>query len=594
MNIHATLKHDLHRGIQTLFGQDVRKDALKIQPTRPEFEGTHTLVAFGLAQRLGRSPAAISQALCEWIPANSQNVRSCQAAGGFLNMTLKDRVWLSALSGIMAKEDTEKAPFHGQKVMIEFSCPNTNKPMHLGHLRNNFLGQALAELLKATGHDVRKVNLINDRGIHICKSMVAYRMAGQSETPESTGCKGDHFVGKYYVQFERSLRDQRNAGKSPDASEESSKQEAPLMLEAQAMLRKWECGDLNTRALWAKMNGWVCQGFEETYRRTGIRFDQTRYESEVYLLGKQMVIDGLQRGVFYQKEDGSVWADLSEQGLDHKLLLRSDGTSVYITQDLGTADLRYAEYPFERLVYVVGSEQKYHFDVLRALLKQLGKCYAERIHHYAYGMVDLPNGRMKSREGTVVDADQLLEEMTRFAAARTQALGKTQHMTDPEATALHRSLALGALKYFLLRVDPHKRMLFDPDKSIDLHGDTGPAIQYVHARISSLLKKAGYTEVKAPDIDIAQPLQPTETRVISMIYAFNERIKEAALSQSPAMIAQYLSELARAYNQMYTEVLVLNEPCAATRRNRLHLADATRLIIRKGLALLGIDAPNRM
>jgi arginyl-tRNA synthetase len=488
------------------------------------------------------------------------------------------------------------APPNGQKVVIEFSSPNTNKPLHLGHLRNNFLGHSVAEILKASGYEVYKVNLVNDRGIHICKSMVAYQKFGQGETPTTTGIKGDHLVGNYYVKFDQVYKAQVVTLTHQLGDRERAAREAPILLEAQQMLQKWEQGDEAVLDLWATMNSWVYQGFETTYQQLGITFDKTYYESQTYLLGKEVVEEALSRGIFYRKEDGSVWADLTEEGLDHKLVLRADGTSVYMTQDLGVADLRYAHYHFDRSIYVVGNEQDYHFEVLFKLMQQLGRSYTTHMYHLSYGMVDLPTGKMKSREGTVVDADQLIEEMVNMAARYTRQLGKIDDFTEVAAYQLFHMLAMGALKYFLLRVEARKRILFDPQASIDFQGHTGPYIQYTHARIAAILRKAQAAGIAYEESVLYDglSLQPIEREVIMQLYKFPKKLQEAAAAYSPATIAQYVFELAKTYNRMYGEVSILQEQGQGLRILRLSLSATVARTIRQSMQLLGIGVPVQM
>ena len=596
MYIEQQLITAIQQAFQQNFGFSAPLSDLSLQPTHQEFEGAYTFVTFPWAGRCQSRPEEVASQLGEWLKAYSPLVADFNVVKGFLNLAVADKVWLAQLATMGRNKHFGWAPPNGQKVVIEFSSPNTNKPLHLGHLRNNFLGHAVAEILKASGYEVYKVNLVNDRGIHICKSMVAYQHFGQGETPATTGLKGDHLVGKYYVKFDQIYKEQVAALAEQLGDRERAVKEAPILLEAQQMLQKWEQGDKAVWALWATMNTWVYQGFEATYQQLGITFDKTYYESQTYLLGKKVVEEALSRDILYKKEDGSVWADLTDEGLDHKLVLRADGTSVYITQDLGVADLRYAHYHFDRSIYVVGNEQNYHFEVLFKLMRQLGRSYAANMYHLSYGMVDLPTGRMKSREGTVVDADQLIAEMVNMAAQHTQELGKTDDFTEEAAQQLFHMLAMGALKYFLLRVEARKRILFDPQASIDFQGHTGPYIQYTHARIAAILRKAQAPETGYEEsvVDKSLAFQPVEREVIIQLYKFPKTIREAADAYAPAIIAQYVFELAKAYNKMYGAVPILHEKEQALRTLRLYLSATVARIIQKSMQLLGIAVPERM
>jgi len=586
----------IQQAFQQIFGLTIPLSDLSLQPTHPEFEGAYTFVTFPWVGNCQQRPEEIARQLGNWLKAHSPLVVYFNVVKGFLNLTMADRVWIEILVAMGHNPDFGISPSNGKKVVIEFSSPNTNKPLHLGHLRNIFLGHAVAEILKATGYEVYKVNLVNDRGIHICKSMVAYQQFGRGETPETTGMKGDHLVGKYYVKFEQVYKEQVAELTQLWGDRERAAKETPILLEAQQMLQKWEQGDEAVRALWAAMNSWVYQGFETTYQQLGITFDKTYYESQTYLLGKQVVEEGLSQGIFYRKDDGSVWADLTEEGLDHKLVLRADGTSVYMTQDLGVADLRYTHYHFDHSIYVVGNEQNYHFEVLFKLLQKLGRRYASDMYHLSYGMVDLPTGKMKSREGTVVDADQLTEEMIHIAAKHTQELGKTDHFTEAKAHPLFHMLAMGALKYFLLRGESRKRVLFDPQDSIDFQGHTGPYIQYTHARIAAILRKAqaANTAYEEGVLEDGLVLKPLEREVIMQLYKFPKKLQEAADTYSPAMIAQYVFELAKTYNKMYGEVSILHEKQPTVRTLRLYLSAITARIIKSNMQLLGITVPVQM
>jgi arginyl-tRNA synthetase len=515
---------------------------------------------------------------------------------GFLNLAVADQVWLEQFAAMRQAERFGYAPSNGQKVVVEFSSPNTNKPLHLGHLRNNFLGHAVSQILQAAGYEVYKINLVNDRGIHICKSMVAYQHWGGGETPESTGLKGDHLVGKYYVRFEQAYQEQVAQLTQELGNKEMASKQAPILKEAQAVLQRWEAGDPEVMALWEKLNNWVYQGFELTYQQLDITFDQVYYESQVYLLGKEIVAEGLEKGIFYQKPDGSVWVDLADEGLDEKLLLRADGTSVYITQDIGAADLRYQDFQTDRLIYVVGDEQDYHFEVLTKIMRRLGRPYASGIYHLSYGMVDLPSGKMKSREGTVVDADTLIEEMVETAAQHTEQLGKIADFSADEAQQLYHMLAMGALKYFLLRVDAKKRLLFDPQASIDFQGDTGPFIQYTHARIAAILRKAKQAGINTLLIDVPQnlALQLVERELIVQLSKFPYKLQEAAETYAPALIAQYVLGVAKAYNRFYAELPILHATEVVQQRFRIQLSTFVAQVLREAMYLLGIQLPERM
>jgi arginyl-tRNA synthetase len=609
MNIESDIAQLIAKGIKETYYQEVAPETLTIQPTKKEFEGDFTLVTFALTKSLKRKPEEIGEALGEYAKNSSKFISNYNVIKGFLNLKLSESFWLQTLATITNTKDFGKAPFHGTKVMVEYSSPNTNKPLHLGHLRNNFLGYSVAEILKASGYEVMKTNLVNDRGIHICKSMLAYQKFGQGETPESAGIKGDHLVGNYYVIFDKENKKQieqlvaQYQAKTPDEDIEKLKEKAgkntPLILEAQEMLKKWEEGDTETVALWKKMNSWVYEGFEATYKMMGVNFDKIYYESNTYLLGKNVVEEGLKKGIFFKKENGSVWIDLKEEGLDEKLVLRADGTSVYITQDLGTADYKYADFPMEKSIYVVGNEQDYHFKVLFTILKKLGRSYAEGMYHLSYGMVELPSGKMKSREGTVVDADDLIEEMISIAETRTKELGKIDDFSEGEAKNLYRMLALGALKYYLLRVDPKKTMLFNPEESIDFQGDTGVYVQYIHARICSLLRRA---EVLNIDYNLTHllnaqqtiKLHQVETELIKLISSLPKKIKEAAEEYAPSVMADFAYTLAKAYSKFYNELSVFNEPEEATKSMRLALSAETAKAIKTAMRLIGVEVPERM
>ena len=595
-----TLEHDLKNALQTaaqaVFGQPIPATALALQPTRKEFAGSFTLVTFPLTKALGQGPEQIGQALGEWLKTNEPRVRGFNVVKGFLNLEIADAEWLKLLHGLLAEPATAPvaAPGVPRRVVVEYSSPNTNKPLHLGHLRNNFLGYAVAEILKATGATVTKANLVNDRGIHICKSMLAYQRFGQGETPASAGIKGDHLAGKYYVLFERHYREEVRQLEAEGVAPDVAKRQAPLMLAAQQMLQQWEAHDAAVMALWTQMNGWVYEGFDQTYKNIGVDFDKFYYESETYLLGKERVEEGLQKGVFFKKDDGSVWVDLQAEGLDEKLLLRADGTSVYITQDLGTAELKYQDFGYDSSIYVIADEQNYHMQVLQATLAKLGKPYAAAIHHLSYGMVDLPSGKMKSREGTVVDADELVRDMVATAKATTLEMGKIDGLPEAEAEALFHTLALGALKYFLLKVEPKKRMLFNPEESINFQGHTGPFIQYTHARIAALGRKAQEQNLTGGDFSAVTALHATEAELIQHLAAYPAAVAEAARQLAPSVISQYAYDLAKAFNRFYAEVQVLAEDDAAKRALRLALTARVGEQLRVSTGLLGIKVPERM
>ncbi len=584
----------------TLADQDIQ-----LVPTHPEFEGAWTFVSFGLAKQLGKNPMDLASAIGNYLVKNTPVVQRFNVVKGFLNLVIDDKVWVRTLLDIAQNPDFEVFPPSGRRVMVEFSSPNTNKPLHLGHLRNNFLGWSLSEILKAAGDEVLRVNLVNDRGIHICKSMLAYQLFGNGEQP-TPELKGDHLVGKYYVLFDQHYRAEvkqimkelRESGSPLDDEElkEQAEKLSPLLRRAHDMLKQWEAGDKEILELWQKMNSWVLAGFEQTYRATGISFDKYYFESDTYLLGKEIVQEGLAKGVFYQKPDGSVWIDLRDEGLDEKLLQRSDGTSVYMTQDMGTADMKYADFPMDLSVYVVGNEQDYHFKVLSAILKRLGRPYADGVYHLSYGMVDLPTGKMKSREGTVVDADDLLAQMEQTARQRTEELGKIEGLDSQQAEELFHQLALGALKYFLLKVDPKKRMLFNPEESVDFQGNTGVYIQYNHAKISAILRKAAADGI-VPDFEkLSQynSLQPIEEELIMLISQYPQKLKEAAIEMNPAVIANYVYALSKLYSRFYSEMPIFGAQSALTVQFRVLLSSQTARIIRQCLHLLGIESPDRM
>lgn len=562
--------------IKAVYGADVAPETLQVQPTRKEFEGDYTLVVFPLLRITRQSPDATGNALGEWLKANCPEVSAFNSVKGFLNLSLSNLYWKESLESIAANPDFGQLPSTGRRIMVEFSSPNTNKPLHLGHVRNNLLGASVSNLLKAAGNEVIKATLVNDRGVHICKSMYAWKERFNGATPESSGKKGDHLVGDCYVEFAK-----------------MEKEDPSVMDKVHEMLVKWEEADPAVRALWQMMNEWVFAGFEQTYKALGISFDKTDYEHDTYLLGKELVQKGLDMGVFVRDPDGSVWCDLTSDGLDRKLLLRSDGTSVYITQDLGTAERRFSEHKLDSLIYVVGDEQNYHFQVLKLILKKLGFSWADCIYHLSYGMVELPEGKMKSREGTVVDADDLIEKMYQEAKETSEESGKLAEMPEEEKERLYRIIGLGALKYFILKVDPKKKMLFNPKESIDFNGNTGPFIQYTHARIQSILRKAAEAGRKAAVAQDAE-LSPKEIRIVQLLSSYSQKVAEAAAAYSPALIANYCYELAKEFNQYYHDTSILREPDGKLLEMRLELISDTAAVLRAGMGILGIELPDRM
>jgi arginyl-tRNA synthetase len=596
MDIELELKQSLQAALQTTVNITLPLATVDIQPTRKEFEGDYTFITFSLASICQLVPAVIAEKVGRWLKQETSLVKSYNVVQGFLNISLQDHCWLGSFQQLYSKEQPANYPSNGKKVVIEFSSPNTNKPLHLGHLRNNFLGHSLSKMLQAAGYEVYKVNLINDRGIHICKSMVAYQQWGQGKTPESTGLKGDHLVGKYYVLFEQAYKEEVASLVRKDVDPSKAAQEAPIMQAAKKMLQQWEADDPSVRALWQQMNSWVYAGFEATYEQIGIQFDKIYYESETYLLGKQVLAEGLSKGVFYQEPDGSIWIDLQSEGLDKKLLLRSDETAVYITQDLGTADLRYHDFKPNQLVYIVGNEQAYHFAVLMKILQRLKRPYATHCYHLSYGMVDLPSGKMKSREGTVVDADNLIEQMVEMAETHTRLLGKIDNFSAEESKKLYHALAMGALKYFLLRVDAKKRLRFDPQASIDFQGDTGPFIQYTYARIMTLIQKSEQAGILLQDksIDTATLLHPLEKSLIMQLSSNPKKLQEAVTTYSPHIMAQQVLDIAKAYNRIYAELPILHEPNLGRQLNRLHLSVLTANNIAWIMNLLGIEVLTKM
>ena len=593
MKLEEDIKTHIKNAFKSIFEVELDSAQLFLQPTRKEFEGTHTFVVFPFLKTSQKSPEATAVAIGDYLKSRSAMIKGYNVVKGFLNLEIDSSVWVACLGDMLSNENWGQLPSNGKKVMVEFSSPNTNKPLHLGHLRNNFLGDAMSRIIEAAGYQVKRTNLVNDRGIHICKSMLAYKRWGKGETPETAKLKGDHLAGKYYVLFDRYYKEEIAAMVVQGISEEEAKKQAPILVEAQEMLQKWEQKDTVVMTLWDNMNTWVYAGFEKTYQTMGIEFDAIYKESETYLLGKDIIEEGLKKKVFYQREDGSVWIDLKEEGLDEKLVMRSDGTSVYITQDIGTCDFKYEDFAMDQSVYVVGNEQDYHFNVLFAIMKKMGRPYGDGLYHLSYGMVDLPSGKMKSREGTVVDADELMDEMFKTAAKHTRELGKIEGLTEEESKSLFRMVGLGALKFFLLKVDPKKRMLFDPKESIEFQGHTGPFVQYTHARISAILRRAstdGINEALSP----IQEMHRREQILLAHLVRFEEVILQAARDYSPALLAQYVYDLAKDYNGFYQELSIFNEPDAHLVTFRIGLSRLTARVIRHSMNLLGIEVPNRM
>ncbi|MDD6975473.1 MAG: arginine--tRNA ligase [Bacteroidales bacterium] len=580
--------------IHKLWETEVDSSAVQVQITRKEFEGDYTVVVFPFVKTSRQAPEATGAAMGEWIVANVPEISAFNCVKGFLNLSLSNEYWNSVLAEMVQTPDFGQLPETGRTVMVEFSSPNTNKPLHLGHIRNNLLGWSVSRLLEANGHRVIKANLVNDRGIHICKSMLAWLKTCNGATPESLGVKGDHLVGDCYVKFNDLYKAEVEALVKGGMEKEEAEKNAPIMKEAQAMLVKWEQGDPEVRELWKKMNSWVYAGFDKTYSDLGISFDKIYYESQTYLLGKALVQKGLDMGIFERQEDGSVWCDLTSDGLDRKLLLRGDGTSVYMTQDLGTAERRFDEYKLDELIYVVGNEQNYHFQVLKLILGKLGFGWSDDIYHLSYGMVELPEGKMKSREGTVVDADDLIEKMYNTAKETSLELGKLDGMSEQEQDELFRMLSLGALKYFIIKVDPKKTMLFDPKESIDFNGNTGPFIQYTHARIKSILRKAADQGIDLGEALQSTELNPKEVRLVKILNSFPAKIAEAGLAHSPALVANYAYELAKDFNQYYHDTPILREEDDAKLRLRLKLISMIARVLVKAMDILGIRLPERM
>ena len=593
MTIEEVISQGVAGALHELYGLDIDAASVSPAPTSKDFEGDLTVVVFPWLKASRKAPQVTAQEIGQWLADHVEAVESFNVVKGFLNITVSPKWWLSVFHGIKADPDfgLVKAGDDSELVMVEYSSPNTNKPLHLGHVRNNLLGYSLSEILKANGYKVIKTNIVNDRGIHICKSMLAWQKWGDGVTPESSGQKGDHLIGDFYVLFDKHFKEEVKQLQAQGMTEDEAKEASPLMKEAREMLVKWEQNDPEVRKLWETMNSWVYAGFDETYRKMGVDFDKIYYESQTYLEGKELVLKGLEEGKMYRKEDGSVWADLTPEGLDHKLLLRSDGTSVYMTQDIGTAKLRFRDFPIDRMVYVVGNEQNYHFQVLAILLDRLGFKWGKDLKHFSYGMVELPEGKMKSREGTVVDADDLIATMV--ADATETAAERLAEMPEDEAREVARKVGLGALKYFLLKVDPRKNMLFNPKESIDFNGDTGPFIQYTYARIRSVLRKAAESGFDADTEVLAEP-NKKEAALIQKIDDFRNVVAEAGKKYSPAVIAKYCFELAKEYNQFYHDFSILKEENEPVRNLRLELSAVTARTLKAGLALLGIEVPERM
>ena len=595
MNIEENISKAVVDAVKSLYGIEVAENGIQLQKTKSDFEGDITLVVFPFTKTARKQPEVIGNEIGQWLTENTDIVDKYNVIKGFLNLSISKDNWISTLNNIYndkkygIKEETPESPL----MMIEYSSPNTNKPLHLGHVRNNLLGYSISQIQKANGWKIVKTNIVNDRGIHICKSMLAWLKYGNGETPASTGMKGDHLIGKYYVEFDKHYKAELKELQAKGMSEDEAKANSSLMKEAQAMLLKWEQNDPEIRSLWQMMNEWVYAGFDETYKRLGVDFDKIYYESNTYLEGKEKVEEGLKKGIFYRREDGSVWADLTSDGLDEKLLLRSDGTSVYMTQDIGTAKLRYQDYPIDKMVYVVGNEQNYHFQVLSLLLDKLGFKWGKELVHFSYGMVELPNGKMKSREGTVVDADDLMDGMIEEAAQTSAALGKLENCTKEEIDNINRMVGLGALKYFILKVDPRKNMTFNPEESIDFNGNTGPFIQYTCARIKSILRKASEQGIDIKEVK-GITLQEKEVSLIQNLTSYPSIVEQAGKDFSPALIANYVYDLVKEYNQFYQTSPILKEENAETMNMRLMLSACTVKVIESGMSLLGIEMPEKM
>ncbi|MDR3273131.1 MAG: arginine--tRNA ligase [Flavobacteriaceae bacterium] len=587
MNSKSIVKELCTQAVESVF--NIQLSQIEIQPTKDEFEGDYTLVVFPLVKELKRKPEEIAEKIGNYL-LDKEEITKFNVVKGFLNLSLRDEIFVQTLKTHFSDKNYGFSTEKKSKIMVEYASPNTNKPLHLGHIRNILLGFSISNILKAAGNEVVMAQIVNDRGIHICKSMRAWQKFGNGETPESLHVKGDHLVGKYYVLFDKEYQKQMADLAASGMEKDEAKKKAPILLEAQEMLKKWEGGDEEIRSLWAKMNSWVYAGFDETYENLGVHFDVVQYESNTYLLGKNIVEDGRKKGVLFQKEDGSVWADLTEEGLDQKLLLRSDGTSVYMTQDLGTAVERVQKYDLNELIYTVGNEQDYHFQVLFLVLKKLGYAWADKLHHLSYGMVDLPDGKMKSREGTVVDADDLMQEMVATAIEISKDLGKLDGYTDEEKANINKIIGLGALKYYILKVDPKKRILFNPKESIDFNGNTGPFVQYTYARIQSILRKAG-NEIHQFE---NKELNPAEKKLIILLSSFSEIIEKSAATLNPALTANYVYDVVKAFNYFYQNYSILNADSESEKQSRLALAQWTANVVENALKLLGIGAPERM
>jgi arginyl-tRNA synthetase len=589
MNVQDVLAAQVKEAVSNIF--NVTLETVEFQPTRKDFEGDITLVTFPMLRQIKTSPVKLGEAIGDYLVAHNQEIEKFNVVQGFLNIVLADAYYLNFFGKVKDDPDFGKAAVGEESIMVEYSSPNTNKPLHLGHIRNNLLGYSVSEILKASGKKVYKTQIINDRGIHICKSMLAWQRFGNDETPESTGLKGDKLVGNYYVKFDKAYKEEVSYLQAQGKTEDEAKAEAPILKDAQEMLRKWEAGDAQVVELWKTMNQWVYDGFEETYAKLGVDFDKNYYESNTYLLGKNVVAEGLEKGIFYRKDDGSVWIDLTDEGLDEKIVLRSDGTAVYMTQDIGTAIQRVKDYHINGMVYTVGNEQDYHFKVLFLILKKLGYEWAENLYHLSYGMVDLPSGKMKSREGTVVDADDLIEEMTATAKNISEELGKLDGYSEAEKEELYRIIGLGALKYYILKVDPRKRILFNPEESVDFQGNTGPFIQYTYARIQSILRKAEF-DYSNPIFEYS--LNEKEKQLIKQLQLYPETVQLAAENHSPALIANYTYELVKEFNSFYQNVTILGTEDETEKNFRVQLSKAVGDVIKSSFALLGIQVPERM
>lgn len=605
MNIAGEISSSVIKAVKELYGADITENMVQLQKTKREFEGSLTLVVFPFLKISRQKPEATAEAIGNWLVENCEHVERFNVVKGFLNLVLAQQSWIKLLNAISADEHygERKAGADAPLVMIEYSSPNTNKPLHLGHVRNNLLGWSLAQIMEANGNRVVKTNIVNDRGIHICKSMLAWLKWGNGETPETSGKKGDHLIGDYYVAFDKHYREEvkeleakfKAEGMTDEEAEKKAKDEAPLIKEAHDMLVKWEANDPEVRALWEKMNSWVYAGFDETYKALGVGFDKIYYESQTYLKGKAKVEEGLEKGLFFRKEDNSVWADLSDEGLDQKLLLRSDGTSVYMTQDIGTAEMRFNDYPIDKMIYVVGNEQNYHFQVLSILLDRLGFKWGKELVHFSYGMVELPNGKMKSREGTVVDADDLIAAMIDDARRTSEELGKFADMSDEERAEVSRMVGMGALKYFILKVDARKNMLFNPEESIDFNGNTGPFIQYTYARIRSILRKAEAQGIAVPKAFSGNVnLSVKETELIQKMNEYEAAVRQAGIDYSPSGIANYCYELTKEFNQFYHDFSILGADTDDEKALRLLIAKNVAKTLKNGMRLLGIEMPERM